>query len=68
MGFLKRKLAVFCVNWGICKEKTRDVCIKCVIFVEIMRDFQVTWEICEEKMHDIHLNGKFAKRKHVIFT
>ena len=30
-----------------------DVCIKCVIFVEIMRDFQVTWEIFEEKMRDI---------------
>ena len=30
-----------------------DVCIKCVIFVEIMRDFQVTWEIFEEKMCDI---------------
>ena len=27
-----------------------DVGIKCVIFVEIMRDFQVTWEIFEEKM------------------
>ena len=24
VGFLKRKLVVFCVNWGICKEKMRD--------------------------------------------
>ena len=30
-----------------------DVCIKRVIFVEIMRDFQVIWEIFEEKMCDI---------------
>ena len=22
-GFLKTKLVVFCVNWGLCKEKTR---------------------------------------------
>ena len=29
-----------------------DVCIKCVIFVEIMCVFQVTWEIFEEKMRD----------------
>ena len=29
-----------------------DVCTRCVIFVEIMRDFQVTWEIFEEKMRD----------------
>ena len=24
VGFSKRKLVVFCVNWGICKEKMRD--------------------------------------------
>ena len=29
-----------------------DVCTRCVIFVEIMHDFQVTWEIFEEKMRD----------------
>ena len=59
-----------------------DVCIKCVIFVEIMRDFQVTWEIFAEKMCDFRLhegflaetmldfclNGVFWKAKCVIFT
>ena len=58
-----------------------DVGIKCVIFVEIMRDFQVTWEIFEEKMRDIRdksgilkekmcdfcLNGVFWKGKCMIF-
>ena len=39
-----------------------DVCIKCVIFVEIMRDVQVTWQIFEEKMCDFCLNGVFLKR------
>jgi len=34
-----------------------DVCIKCVIFVEIMRDFRVTWEISEENMRDFWLIG-----------
>ena len=49
-----------------------DVCIKCVIFVEIMRDFQVReifeekmcdfrvkWGILEEKMHDFRLHVRF---------
>ena len=49
-------------------EKMADVCIKCVIFVEIMRDFQVKWEILEEKTHDFRLNGGFLKIKHVIFA
>ena len=44
-----------------------DVGIKCVIFVEIMRDFQVTWEIFEEKMRDFPNNWGFLKGKWVIF-
>ena len=40
-----------------------DVCIKCVIFVEIMRDFQVTWEIFEEKMRDIRDESGILEEK-----
>ena len=46
-GFLKRKLMVFCVNWGICEEKTRD--------------FRLN--VGFEKTRDFHLNVGFSKRK-----
>ena len=44
-----------------------DVCIKCVIFVEIMRDFQVTWEIFEEKMCDFWDKSKIFEEKMLRF-
>ena len=47
MGFLKRKLAVFCVNWGICEEKTRD--------------FRLN--VGFEKTRDFRLNGGFEKTR-----
>ena len=45
-----------------------DVGIKCVIFVEIMRDFQVTWEIFEEKRRNFWFKQLFLKRICVIFS
>ena len=42
-GFEKRKLAVFCVNWGICKEKMRDFRLNGGF--EKTHDFLVSWEI-----------------------
>ena len=65
-GFLKRKLAVFCVNWGICKEKMRDFRINGGF--EKTRDFRVEWGILEEKTRDFRLNEGFLKRKRVIFA
>ena len=42
-----------------------DVCTRCVIFVEIMHDFQVTWEIFEEKMRDIRdKSGTLEEKLH----
>ena len=49
-------------------RENADVCIKCVIFVEIMRDFQVTWEIFEEKMCDFQLNRGISQRKCLMFA
>ena len=78
MGFLKRKLAVFCVNWGICKEKMRDFRLNGGF--EKTHDFLVKWGICEEKTRDFRLNVGFektrdfrlnvgfSKRKRVIFA
>ena len=66
MGFLKRKLVVFCVNWEICKEKMRDFRLNGGF--EKTHDFLVKWGICEEKTRDFRLNGGFAKRKRVIFA
>jgi len=45
-----------------------DVGIKCVIFVEIMRDFQVKWGIFEEKTRNFWFKQLFLKRICVIFS
>ena len=78
MGFQKRKLAVFCVNWGICKEKMRDFRLNGGF--EKTHDFLVKWGICEEKTrdfrlnvgfektHDFRLSVGFSERKRVIFA
>ena len=75
MGFLKRKLAVFCVNWGICKEKmrdfrlnggiekTHDIRVQWGILEEKMLGFLVKWGICEEKTRDFRLNVGFEKTR-----
>ena len=52
VGFLKRKLVFFCVNWGICEEKTRD--------------FRLN--VGFEKTRDFRLNVGFSERKRVIFA
>ena len=44
----------FQVKWGILEEKTHD--------------FLVKWGILEEETCDFRLNGRFAKRKRVIFA
>ena len=59
----------FGVKQGIsAKKKNHDSQVKFGVVEGKMHDFRVKWGISEEKMHDIHLNGKFAKSKHVIFT
>ena len=63
---LEEKTRDFRLNGGF--AKTRDFLVKWGIREEKTRDFRVKWGICEEKTRDFHLNGKFAKRKHVIFT
>ena len=53
MEDLRRENVIF-AKWGILEKKTRD--------------FQVKWGIHEEKTRNFHLNGEFAKRKHVFFA
>ena len=47
VGFLKRELVVFWVNWGICEEKTRD--------------FRLN--VGFEKTRDFRLNGGFRSEE-----
>ena len=50
---------VFCVNCGICEEKTRDFRLNGGF--EKMLGFLVKWWICEEKTRDFRLNVGFEK-------
>ena len=70
----------FCVNWGICKEKTRDFHLKGgfskrkrLIFTKIddsQREnvrFSLKWGFDEGKTCDFWLNVGFLKRKLAVF-
>ena len=56
------------LKWGICEKKKRDFRVKWGILEEKTGDFRVKWGILVEKMRDFRLNGRFAKRKVIIFS
>ena len=58
----------FRVKSGIFEGKMGDFRVKWGIFEEKMGDFRTKWGNSEEKWEISGLNGRFLKRKRVIFA